>query len=75
VAFFADGVADVWVKVGSLDHPEDWPMVKDAPWGPSAHWHIDTKIPWYEIGDGLPQPASPLEDLLKAGNEPIAENA
>jgi hypothetical protein len=73
VAFFADGVADVWIKVGSLDHPEDWPLTKDAVWGPSAHWHTDTKIPWYEISDGLSQPTSPLEGLLKVGKEHIAD--
>ena len=67
VAFFADGVADVWIKVGSLDHPEDWPMTKDASWGRSAHWHTDTRIPWYEIRDGLPQPTKTLDALLKAG--------
>jgi hypothetical protein len=72
VAFFADGIADVWVKVGSLDHPEDWPMAKDASWGQSAHWHTDTKIPWYEISDGLPRPTSTLEELLKAGKEHVA---
>jgi hypothetical protein len=66
VAFFADDIADVWVKIGSLDHPEDWPMTKNASWGPSAHWHTDTKIPWHEITDGLPQPAGSLEGLLKA---------
>src|SRR5690348_4877665 len=67
VAFFADGVADVWIKVGSLDHPEDWPMTKDASWGRSAHWHTDTRIPWYLISDGLPQPATTLDALLKSG--------
>ena len=73
VAFFADGVPDVWVKVGSLDHPEDWPMTKDALWGQSAHWHTDTKIPWYAISDDLPRPTSTLEELLKAGKECTAE--
>jgi hypothetical protein len=71
VAFFADGVADVWIKVGSLDHPGDWPMAKDASWGQSAHWHTDTKIPWYEISDGLPQPTTTLEALLTAGKEHV----
>ena len=30
-------------------------MTRDASWGHSAHWHTDTKVPWYEINDGLPQ--------------------
>lgn len=55
VAFFYDGNPDVWIKIGSLDHPEDWPMTKGASWGPSAHAHVDTKVPWHEITDGLPQ--------------------
>lgn len=71
VAFFADGVADVWVKIGSLDHPEDWPMTKNASWGPSAHWHTDTKVPWHEITDGLPQPTNSLEELLKADKNSV----
>ena len=25
-----DGNQDVWVLFGSLDHPEDWPLTKDA---------------------------------------------
>ena len=72
VAFFADGVADVWIYVGSLDHPEDWPLVRHASWGQSAHWRTDTKIPWYEISDDLPQLTSSLEELLKGGKEHLA---
>ena len=72
VAFFADAVADVWIKIGSLDHPEDWPMTKNASWGPSAHWHTETKVPWHEITDGLPQPEHSLEELLKAGKASVA---
>ena len=72
VAYFYAGNSDVWIYVGSLDHPEDWPMTKDALWGPSAHWHTDTKIAWYTIIDGLPQPASTLDGLLRTGKEPTA---
>lgn len=61
VAFFYDAVPDlVWIGIGSLDHPEDWPMTMDASWGQSAHWHTDTKIPWFEISDTLPQPTKIL---------------
>jgi hypothetical protein len=55
VAFFYDDLPDVWIKIGSLDHPEDWPMTKDASWGRSTHWCADTKVSWHEITDGLPQ--------------------
>src|SRR5262245_47619469 len=58
VAFFYEGNPQVWINIGSLDNPEDWPMTKDASWGRSAHWYTDTKIPWNEISDGLPQPTS-----------------
>jgi len=55
VAFFYEGNPDVWIKIGSLDHPEDWPMTRDASWGRSGHAHVDAKMPWYQIADGLPQ--------------------
>ena len=58
VAFFYDDLPDVWVKIGSLDHPEDWPMTREAPWGRCSHLHVDTKVPWHEINDELPQRVS-----------------
>ncbi len=60
------GNPDVWIYVGSLDRPEDWPMTKDASWGLSEHVYVDEKIPWYEIGDGLPQRTSASKTLLPA---------
>ena len=66
VAYFYAGNPDVWIYVGSLDHPEDWPMTKDASWGPTDHVYVDEKIPWYEIGDGLPQRTSASKSLLTA---------
>jgi hypothetical protein len=66
VAYFYAGNPDVWIYVGSLDHPEDWPMTKDASWGISEHVYVDEKIPWYEIGDGLAQLASASKTLLSA---------
>ena len=47
--------SDFWVSAGSLDHPEDWPLTKSAAWGPVVHGHVDSKISWQEIDDGLPQ--------------------
>ena len=49
-----EGNPNVWVLVGSLNHPEDWPLTKDAAWTQSGHWYVETKVPWYEITDGLP---------------------
>lgn len=53
--FFFDATEDVWIKIGTLDHPEDWPMKKHAPWGPTKHWYVDFKISWETISDGLPE--------------------
>jgi hypothetical protein len=66
VAYFYAGNPDVWIYVGSLDHPEDWPMTKDASWGPTEHVYVDEKIAWYEIDDGLPQRTSASKMLLSA---------
>ena len=66
VAFFYEGNPDVWIKIGSLDHPEDWPMTKDASWGRSGHAHVDTKVSWYEITDGLPQSTNAWAEMAAA---------
>jgi hypothetical protein len=50
--------ADYWIGIGSLDRPEDWPLTRSASWGPVAQGHVDRKIPWQEIDDGLPQRTS-----------------
>jgi hypothetical protein len=55
IVFLYEGNPHHYVLIGSLDHPADWPLRKDASWGQSAHWYIEAKVPWYEIGDGLPQ--------------------
>lgn len=47
--------SDFWISVSALDHPEDWPLTSSATWGPVVHGHVDSKIAWQEIGDGLPQ--------------------
>ena len=59
IAFLYEGNPDLWVLIGSLDHPADWPLRKEAAWGQSNHWHIESKVPWYEISDGLPQRGEP----------------
>ncbi len=35
----------VWI--GTLEHPEDWPLER--------HVGIENKVPWHVIGDDLPQ--------------------
>jgi hypothetical protein len=66
--FFVDAHHDVWIKIGSLDYPEDWPMTKDASWGRSRHWFVDFRIPWEEISDGLPQLTSDSNMMYAADN-------
>jgi len=56
--FVYEGGADVWIKIGTLDHPADWPMTSDALWGNSQHIHVDSRIPWEKITDGLLQSMS-----------------
>ena len=55
LVFVYDGNPDAWILFGSLDHPEDWPLTRDAAWGQTEHVFIKSKVPWYEINDGLPQ--------------------
>jgi len=70
--FFYEGNPDVWIKIGTLDHPEDWPMTQDAAWGDSEHIHVDTKISWERIGDGLAQSTGATNPLLKAAEDHVA---
>jgi hypothetical protein len=72
IIFSYEGNPDVWILIGSLDHPEDWPMTKSAPWGQSTHLHTDAKVAWYEISDGLPQLTSASTPLRNAAQEYVA---
>lgn len=72
IVFLYEGNPHVWILIGSLDHREDWPFTKDASWGRSEHWYIETKVPWYEIGDGLPQKPSESAVVMKAAKEHVA---
>ena len=47
LTFVFDTLPDTWVSIGSLDHPEDWPLTKQATWGQTTHVLADTKISWY----------------------------
>ncbi len=44
---YLKGSDRVYASIGSLDHPEDWP--------PSAHWGIESQVPWLVIHDDLPR--------------------
>jgi hypothetical protein len=74
IVFLYDGNPHAWILIGSLDHPEDWPLTKDASWGQSQHLHVEAKIPWYEISDGLPLGAEPPSEI-EARRSAIARGA
>jgi len=48
IAFRYDGDTGPAIGVGTLDHPEDWPPTWE-------HSGIESKVPWHEICDDLPQ--------------------
>ena len=59
IAFVYDGNPTVWILIGTLDHPEDWPLTKDAPWSGTCHLFAENKVAWEELRDGLPQISEP----------------
>jgi len=63
LAFAYDGASDLWLALGSLDHPEDWPMTPQATWGATAHTQTGTRIPWHTLADGLPELAAAVHRL------------
>ena len=40
------------ILIGSLDHPDDWPLTQDGWWG---HAYVDEKVSWHVISDDMPQ--------------------
>ncbi|MFN4140712.1 GFA family protein [Aestuariivirga sp.] len=62
LVFRYDNVENVWVSLGSLDRPFDWPLTAEAAWGEVKHVCIESKVPWYSIADGLDQ--RPLEQMV-----------
>ena len=66
--------SDDWVSAGSLDHPEDWPLSKPATWGPVIHGHVDSKVAWQEIGDGLPQRTGATAIYRQEAERALARN-
>lgn len=66
ILFSYVGNRDVWVLVGTLDRPQDWPLTRDAAWGVIQHVHIESKISWVAIDESLPQTTgqtTPLRDV------------
>jgi hypothetical protein len=55
LVFLFDNDTEIWVLLGSLDRPEEWPLTKDATWGLIVHTQADNKVPWHVISDGLPE--------------------
>ena len=53
VAFRYEGSPDVWILLGSLDRPDDWPLTKDAQWGETVHTCVENRVAWHDIDDGL----------------------
>ena len=62
IAFQYDGSSGPAIMVGTLDHPEDWP----PNW---QHSGVESKVPWYEICDDLPQTTTEESEFLKAAHE------
>ena len=58
ISFQYDGSSGPAIMVGSLDHPEDWPPTWE-------HSGIESKVPWYEIGDDLPQTTTEESEFLQ----------
>ncbi len=43
---------EIVILIGSLDHPDDWPLTQDGWWG---HAYVDEKVSWHVISDDMPQ--------------------
>lgn len=66
LVFVFDRDSHVWVLIGTLDHPGDWPLTAEASWGQIMHVYVDNKIAWSVIDDGLPQLTSETEPYRDA---------
>jgi hypothetical protein len=73
IAFAYQGADDVWILVGSLDRPEQWPLTSAASFGPVRHLHVDSRVSWFSIADDLPKldgTATPFLDAARARQAP-----
>ena len=74
ITFTYDGDTGPAVGVGTLDHPEDWPPTWE-------HSGIESKVPWYQICDDLPQTNTEESEFLKdardrkVGDAPMSSQA
>jgi hypothetical protein len=59
ISFQYDGSSGPAIMVGTLDHPEDWPPTWE-------HSGIESKVPWYEISNDLPQTTTEESEFLQA---------
>jgi hypothetical protein len=66
IVFTYDGDTGPAIMVGTLDHPEDWPPTWE-------HSGIESKVPWYEISDDLPQTTTQESEFLKAARDSEGE--
>ena len=62
ISFQYDGSSGPAIMVGTLDRPEDWPPTWE-------HSGIESKVPWFEIGDDLPQTTTEESGFLKTARE------
>ena len=52
LAFIYDEEPAPYVFIGSLDHPDDWPLTQE---GWSSHAFVNDKVSWHVISDDMPQ--------------------
>ena len=62
IAFQYDGSSGPAIMVETLDHPEDWPPTWE-------HSGVESKVPWFEISDDLPQTTTEESGFLKTARE------
>ena len=62
ISFQYDGSAGPAIMVGTLDHPEDWPPTWE-------HSGVESKVPWFEISDDLPQTTTQESGFLAEARE------
>jgi len=62
ITFQYDGSSGPAIMVGTLDRPEDWPPTWE-------HSGVESKVPWFEISDDLPQTTTEESEFMKAAHE------
>jgi hypothetical protein len=67
LAFIYDENPAPVIFIGTLDHPDDWPLTQE---GWSGHAYVDDKVSWHVISDDLPQFALNYPDIPEGQTEP-----